>query len=273
MFKKKLLALLLACTTVFSMVGCSSNESKEEAKEPETEKVLRVGVSASYNPWCYKDGEEIVGIDVDVLKEAAKRMGDYKVEFQVASFDGMFGLLDAGKVDIVANQITVTPEREEKYKFSEVYAYNPYSLVVRKDDNSINSLEDLKGKTFVGKAAGSEVAFIESYKKENDHNDEIKIMTVDEDEETAVAQGKGDAIGYPTTSFQQLLDESGLELKIVGDTIFEETNAYPFKKDADEELYNKFNEAIKSMKEDGFLADLYNKYLGIDISKPSTENK
>ena len=47
MFKKKLLALLLACTTVFSMVGCSSNEAKkEEAKEPETNKVLRVGVTA-----------------------------------------------------------------------------------------------------------------------------------------------------------------------------------------------------------------------------------
>ena len=42
MFKKKLLALVLACTTVFSMVGCSSNEAKkEEAKEPETKKVLR----------------------------------------------------------------------------------------------------------------------------------------------------------------------------------------------------------------------------------------
>lgn len=57
------------------MVGCSSNEAKkEEAKEPETKKVLRVGVTATYNPWCYKEGEEIVGVDVDILKEVAKRM-------------------------------------------------------------------------------------------------------------------------------------------------------------------------------------------------------
>ena len=136
MFKKKLLALVLACTTVFSMVGCSSNEAKkEEAKEPETKKVLRVGVTATYNPWCYKDGEEIVGVDVDILKEVAKRMGDYEIQFEVASFDGMFGLLDAGKVDTVAQQISVTPAREEKYKFSEIYAYNPYKLSVRADED------------------------------------------------------------------------------------------------------------------------------------------
>ena len=36
-------------------------------------------------------------------------------------------------------------------------------------------------------------------------------------------------------------------------------------------MYNKFNEALKSMKEDGFMTDLYNKYFGIDISKPSAK--
>ena len=166
MFKKKLLALVLACTTVYSMVGCSSNEAKkEEAKEPETKKVLRVGVTATYNPWCYKEGEEIVGVDVDILKEVAKRMGDYEIQFEVASFDGMFGLLDAGKVDTVAQQISVTPAREEKYKFSEIYAYNPYKLSVRADDDSINSVEDLKGKRFACQPAGFEKEFIEEYKE------------------------------------------------------------------------------------------------------------
>ena len=54
----------------------------------------------------------------------------------------------SGKVDTVAQQISVTPAREEKYKFSEIYAYNPYKLSVRADDDSINSVEDLKGKRF-----------------------------------------------------------------------------------------------------------------------------
>lgn len=267
MFKKKLLALLLACTTVFSMVGCSSNESKEEAKEPETKKVLRVGVAGLHKPWCYKDGEEIKGIDVDVLKEAAKRMGDYEVEFQVASFDGMFGLLDAGKVDTVAQQISVTPAREEKYRFSEIYAYNPYKLMVREDDNSINSVEDLKGKTFACQPSGFELEFMEDYKKENDPNDEIKLAISEELGKEAIVRGKVDASAYPVLVFDDMKKECGLPIKQVGEPLYEEHNAYPFLKDSDDELFNKFNEALKSMKEDGFMSNLYNEYFGMDISE------
>ena len=265
MFKKKLLALLLACTTVFSMVGCSSNESKEEAKEPE--KVLKVGVAAEYKPWCYKDGEEIKGIDVEILKEVAKRMGDYKLEFELASFDGMFGLLDTGKVDIVAQQIGVTPEREEKYKFSEVYAYNPQNLVVREDDDSINSLEDLKGKKMWVSPSGLEHEFMEKYKKENDPNDEIELVISSELGLESIAQGKVDASGCPALVFDDIKKEAELPIKMLDTVIYEEHNAYPFRKDCDEELYNKFNEALKSMKEDGFLSNLYNEYFGMDISK------
>ena len=273
MFKKKLLALVLACTTVFSMVGCSSNEAKkEEAKEPETKKVLRVGVTATYNPWCYKEGEEIVGVDVDILKEVAKRMGDYEIQFEVASSDGMFGLLDAGKVDTVAQQISVTPAREEKYKFSEIYAYNPYKLSVRADDDSINSVEDLKGKRFACQPAGFEKEFIEEYKEKNDPNDEIEVVITEEQRGLVVNQNKADAHSYPVLSFDRMIEEGGLNLKQVGENLYEENNAYPFLKDCDEELYNKFNEALKSMKEDGFLTNLYNEYFGMDISE-SVMNK
>ena len=265
MFKKKLLALVLACTTVFSMVGCSPKEAKEEKK------VLRVGVAAQHKPWCYKDGEDIVGIDVDILKEAAKRMGDYEVEFELASFDGMFGLLDAGKVDTVAQQISITPERKEKYKFSEVYAYNPYKLVVGKDDNSINSMEDLKGKKIIAQPATSDCEFIETYKKEHDPNNEINLIITEESGALSISQGKVDAATFPVLIFDDFVKESGLNVKLTGDPISEDENAFPFLKEGNDEMYNKFNEALKSMKEDGFMTDLYNKYFGIDISKPSAK--
>ena len=266
MFKKKLLALLLACTTVFSMVGCSYKEAEKEEK-----KILRVGVAAEYKPWCYKEGEEIKGVDVDILNEVAKRMGNYEIEYTMASFDGMFGLLDSGKVDIVAQQIGITPEREEKYKFSEVYAYNPQNLVVRKEDNSINSLEDLKGKKMWVGPAGLEYEFMRNYKKEHDPNDEIELVISSDLGLESVVQGKVDASGCPALVFDDFVNEGGLDIKMVGDPIYEEHNAYPFRKDCDEELYNKFNEAIKSMKEDGFLTNLYNEYFGMDISKSAVE--
>ena len=266
MFKKKLLALLLACTTVFSMVGCSSNESKEEAKEPETKKVLRVGVACEHKPWCYKEGEEIKGVDVEVLKEAAKRMGDYEVQFELASFDGMFGLLDAGKVDTVAQQISVTPEREKKYRFSEIYAYNPYKLVVSEDENNINSMEDLKGKKIVAAPSTFDLEFAETYKKEHDPNDEIELVVAEGSGVVQITQGKVDATTYPALIFEDMKKESGYKVKMVGEALYEEHNAFPFLKEGNDELYNKFNEALKSMQEDGFMSELYNKYFGMDIS-------
>ena len=85
-------------------------------------------------------------------------------------------------------------------------------------------------------------------------------------------QNKADAHSYPVLSFDRMIEEGGLNLKQVGENLYEENNAYPFLKDCDEELYNKFNEALKSMKEDGFLTNLYNEYFGMDISE-SVMNK
>lgn len=110
---KFLLGFLAMC--LLFLTSCGSKQENADAKQEgksEKEKVLRVGVAAEHKPWCYKDGDKIVGIDIDILNEAAKRMGGYKVELELASFEGMFGLLDTGKVDTVAQQITITDKRK-----------------------------------------------------------------------------------------------------------------------------------------------------------------
>ena len=261
---KFLLCFLTMC--LLFLISCGNKKSSGEA---EKEKVLRVGVAAQHKPWCYKDGDKIVGIDIDILNEAAKRMGGYKVELEIASFEGMFGLLDTGKVDTVAQQITITEKRKEKYIFSEIYAYNPYKVVVREDNNSINGLKDVKGKTFGGNIAGAQLNFIENYKAKNDPNNEIKILTSDASTGIEmIAQKKVDFAFYAVAIFDRMKKDSGFPLKLVGDVVYEEQNAYPFRKDADKELLEKFNNAIKSMKEDGTLKKIYMEYFGIDLSQP-----
>lgn len=262
---KKVLALFVMGMMFLS--GCSVKNTKvNETKKTET-KILKVGVAADHKPWCYKDGDKIVGIDVDVLNEVAKRMGDYKVEFHLVSFEGMFGLLDSGKVDTVAQQITVTNKRKEKYIFSEFYAFNPYKLLVRESDNSINKLEDLKGKTFVCQPAGAELDNIEEYKAKNDPNNEIKVLVSEVNGRELVAQNKADACLYPVSVFDMMKKESGLAVKQVGEPVYEEENAFPFRKDADKELIEKFNKALKSMKEDGTLKKIYMDKFGVDLSE------
>lgn len=295
---KKVLSLFLVCFLVFSFVACTESGNKEtktekktqeettkatpesqpeQTKEPSKEavkenegkpKVLRVGVTAQYNPWCYQDGEDIVGVDIDILKEVCKRMGNYEIEFTVTSFDGMFGLLDVNKVDTVAEQITVNDTRKEKYIFSVPFAYNPYRLLVHEDNDTIHSLEDLKGKVYVGPPQGQKLDFINNYKAEHDPDDEIKVMSTDNDDIFWIAQKKADATVHAVAPFAGVKKESGLPLKLVGDVVYTEENAYPFNKEADQELIDNFNKALESMKEDGFLSDLYMKYFDVDISTP-----
>ena len=293
--KKHLRVLVCLLLLTIFLVSCSGNnsgktkdsqgttettgqtEKSEEIKadDPATEKkkVLRVGVTAQYKPWCYQEGEEIVGVDIDILREICKRMGDYDMEFTVTSFDGMFGLLDVGKVDTVAEQITVNEARKEKYVFSDIFAYNPYMLMVHEEDESIKSLEDLKGKKYVGPPQGQKLEFIKKHKAENDPNDEIEVLTSDNEDINWIGQKKADATVHAVAPFKQVKEESGLPLKLVGETVYTEENAYPFAKDVDKEFLESFNQALQSMKDDGFLSELYLKYFGVDISKADVEIK
>lgn len=267
---KKIFKVLSCMLLVFILASCSNNNDKNTSKN-ENEKVLRVGVTAQYKPWCYKKGNEITGIDPEILQEVGKRMGGYKIEYSVASFEGMFGLLDAGKVDTVAQQITITEKRKEKYIFSEVYAYNPYKLQVRQDSN-IKSLEDMKGKTMQVQPAGVELELMNKYKKKNDPNNEIKLLITEGSSSEIIESKKADASIYPVGTFEQVKEEAGFKTKLVGPVLFEEKNAYPFNKNTNPEVIKKFNEAIKSMKEDGTLKSIYEKNIKLDVSKSSGDN-
>lgn len=79
--------------------------------------------------------------------------------------------------------------------------------------------------------------------------------------------GRADATFYPELMFEEKNEEGQFDLKMVGDVIGEENHAYPFSKDVDPEFLEQFNETLAEMKEDGFLADLYTEYFGIDISE------
>lgn len=292
--QKRLGSLLLMLIVLFSLTACGGKPgatTSEESKDAETsteaasagsenektstgdKKVLKVGVAARYVPWCYLDEKnQVTGIDPTILEELARRNG-WEVEYVLSSFDGMFGNLDTGKVDTIAQQITATPARAEKYLFSEVYAHNPLKLIVRADENDIKGAADLKGKIFVCQPTGVELEWITDYKKKNDPNDEIKVMLNEENQEIAVNTGKADADMYPVLTFDQMVEKGGYKLKMVGDVLYNEENVYPFKKDVDPAFFETFNKTLKEMKEDGFLTKLFMEQFNLDISKGEDEQK
>ncbi len=116
-------------------------------------KVVKVGTSAGRSPFIFKEGEKVKGFDAEIIEAAAKKAG-YKVEWSVSDFEGLFGLLDSGRIDTIANELSVSPERKKKYDFSIPYVYSGSVFAVKKDNNTIKSIEDLKGKT-VGVGLGT----------------------------------------------------------------------------------------------------------------------
>ena len=141
---KKLAAILLTSALAISMFAGCGKEKSSDSETPSSDKgKLIVGVSTEYYPWCFKENDESKGFEIDVWNEIGKRTG-YSIEFQTAKFSGLMGMLDAGKVDTVAHQVSTTEERREKYDFTETYAYSKYRFILPKD-KSISSVEDVKG--------------------------------------------------------------------------------------------------------------------------------
>ena len=70
------------------------------------------------------------------------------MKFEETQWDAIFAGLDAGRFDVIANQVSINAERQAKYDFSDPYTVSTGVIVVKKgDDSDISSFDDLKGKT------------------------------------------------------------------------------------------------------------------------------
>lgn len=271
--KKLVLSLVLVLTIGTMIVGCSSknegNVSEEKSKEApaevvEDEGVIRVGTSGKYYPFTFMDGEELAGFEIDIWEEIGRRINK-KIEWQKGTFEGLFGMVDTGKIDTAAHQISITPSREEKYVFSEIYASNPYKICVAEDNDSVTKIEDLYGKKVGVNPTSYEREFLDKL----DPEEKIERVFYDTSAEFIrdVDLGRIDAALHTVANFNEVKEKGDYKIKLVGDIIFEEDNAYPFAKDVDEELLEKVNKAIKEMHEDGTLTDLSNKWFDVDITE------
>lgn len=112
MRKSSLLLTLALTLSVGALSACGSNAASKKTDE----KVVKVGTSAGRSPFIFKEGEKVKGFDAEIIEAAAKKAG-YKVEWNVSDFEGLFGLLDSGRIDTIANELSVSPERKRNMTF------------------------------------------------------------------------------------------------------------------------------------------------------------
>lgn len=222
-----------------------------------------VGMSGGYFPFTFVQLDELQGFEVDFINALAKETGD-DVNFVTMSFSGLIGALESGRIDTVANQITITPERTAKFAFSQPYVFSGAQVVVKTgNEDTIQSTEDLSGKT-VAVNLGSN---FEELLNNLPNADEIEIKTYDSNIAQDTALGRVDAFVLDRVSSAQLIQESPLPLAMAGKPFSEIRNALPFRDDEEgRALRDKIDTAITSLKDSGTLSEISQKWFGTDIT-------
>jgi putative amino-acid transport system substrate-binding protein len=223
----------------------------------------RHDLSGGYFPFTFVKLDELQGFEVDFINAIAEETGD-DVNFVTMSFSGLIGALETGRIDTIANQITITPEREAKFAFSQAYVFDGAQVVVKKgNEETIASVDDLSGKT-VAVNLGSN---FEQLLNELPNAADIDIRTYESNIAQDTALGRVDAFVMDRVSSAQLIAESPLPLAFAGKPFSEIRNALPFRNDEKgTELRNRIDAAITTLKENGTLAEISDKWFGTDIS-------
>lgn len=226
---------------------------------------IRVGMSGGYFPFTFTEGGVLQGFEVDVLNAVGEKTGD-EIEFVTMGFSGLIGALGANRIDTVANQITITPERQAQFNFSQPYVFDGAQVVTRKGNDEVTGPESLKGKT-VAVNLGSNY---EQLLRELPYASEIDIKTYESNIEQDTALGRVDAFVMDRVSSIQSIKESGLPLQLAGKPFSEIQNALPFRKDeAGTALRDKVDGALTELAADGTLTKISQKWFGTDITKPA----
>ena len=227
------------------------------------QETVKVGMSGRYFPFTFSKQDKLQGFEVDLWNEIAKR-SDYKVEFVTSSFSGLFGMLEAGHIDTISNQITMTEARLAKYAFTTPYVVDGVQVVVRKGRDDIKGIEDLKGK----KVAVNLGSNFEQVLRRFDVNKEINIITYDAGLEQDVALGRMDAFVMDRVSSTQLIQKSGLPLQLAGQPFEKIENGMPFlNKPSQIVIRDQVNKVLAEMQADGKLAEISNTWFGSDITQ------
>ncbi|WP_022708077.1 amino acid ABC transporter substrate-binding protein [Paracoccus zeaxanthinifaciens] len=233
---------------------------------PAAADTIRVGMSGGYFPFTFTRADELQGFEVDFLNAIGEETGD-EIEFVTMSFSGLIGALDSGRIDTVANQITVTPEREARFTFTQPYVFDGAQVVVKAgNETEITGPESLKGRA-VAVNLGSN---FETLLRELPYSDEIEIRTYESNIAQDTALGRVDAFVMDRVSSGQVIAESPLPLALAGEPFSEIRNALPFRDDEEgRALRDRVDAAITTLKENGKLAEISEKWLNADVTQPA----
>ncbi|MCD7035074.1 amino acid ABC transporter substrate-binding protein [Metabacillus sp. GX 13764] len=246
---------------MFALSACSTGGDKNLLQQVKDKGEVTIGTEGTYAPFTFHDKSgKLTGFDIDIATEVFKRVG-VKPKFVETKWDGMIAGLDAKRYDMVANEVAVRPERLEKYEMSKPYIVSKAVLVVRNDNNTIKSLDDLKGKK-VGQSLDS------NYRKiAEEHGAKNTVVDGFNQSIDLITSKRIDATINDSLSYLDLKKQRpDLPIKTVYEEKDATDNAFLFRKDS-KELVDEVNKALDDMKKDGTYLKISKKWFNADVSK------
>lgn len=252
---RNLLLAGLAIVSVVAFTGCG-----QKADNAEVPKKVVVGLDDSFPPMGFRDEQNnIVGFDIDVAKEVAKRSG-IEIEFKPIDWSSKEAELKGKKIDALWNGLTITEDRKKNILFSDPYMDDKELIVTRADDKSITSKESLAGKTVGVQTASSG----EAYLKADPASKAIKEVKTYDDFVAAfndLELGRIDAvIADGVVARYTLTKKTGLKI-VEGPDFGADIFAVGFRKE-DTALKNKIDQVLIEMKKDGTMDKIAQKWFG-----------
>ncbi|EAL3832666.1 basic amino acid ABC transporter substrate-binding protein [Campylobacter upsaliensis] len=248
---RKIFAFLVAFLSLF-VVACSDTSTTNNDSNASLS--LRVGTAPNYKPFDYKEDAKLTGLDIDLVNEIAKREG-IELTWVEMSFDGLIPALKTGKIDMIASAMSATEDRRKSVDFSDVY-YTTKNLYIKKKDNeALNSKEDLEGKIIgvqLGTLQEPVAKAIKDTKVQSNESLSVVIMELKEGKIDAVVADKDVSTGY--------LKENADLIGFFEEEDGSEGFSFAFDKDKQKEAIEKFNKGLKDLKADGTYDQILTKY-------------
>lgn len=273
---------LLGILATIMLAGCSSAKTAEstsasadtsavESKADvtttvaaENKSTFTVGFDQDFPPMGFVgDDGEFTGFDLELAAEVAKRMGK-EIKYQPIAWDAKDMELTSGNIDCIWNGFSIQG-REDKYTWSKPYMKNDQVFVV-KSDSSIDSIEDLAGKTVeVQTDSSAEAALKENTELANTFG---KLQTV-ADYNTGfmdLEMGGVDAIAMDSVvANYQITKRGGNGFTVLDTPLSSEEYGIGFKLGNDT-LRNEVQKALEDMKADGTMKTISEKWFGKDVT-------
>ena len=241
----KMRRVLLAIAMIASLgaiAGCSGTGS---ASAGDTKKFVFAN-SGAYKPFSFDKSGKIVGFDVDIANEIAKRINREPVMQSPVPFDALIQGLKAGKYNALVASHAITDERKQQVDFSRPYYRSGAQIFVADDNSDIKAASDLQGKKVGVVKASTYLALAKTL------TDAEKVTTYDSDVIALQDLGTGRVDAVITDKLVGLIakNESGLKINAVGEILKQDEMGIAVKK-GDTELLRSIDKALEDMIADG----------------------